>query len=150
MTDRSEHFMQLALKEAECAYQEDEIPVGAVLVKDDTVIATAHNKKESTSDPTAHAELLVIREAAIKTVNWRLTDCTLYVTKEPCIMCAGAMVNARLNKLVFGCIDERYGAVISRYQLTHDPFLNHQVAVESGILKHECENLLKKFFKLRR
>ena len=150
MTDRNEYFMQLALKEAECAYQENEIPVGAVIVKDNTVIASAHNKKESSSDPTAHAELLVIRDAAAKTGSWRLTDCTLYVTKEPCIMCAGAMLNARLNKLVLGCIDERYGAVMSRYQLTHDPFLNHQVTVEAGILKHESENLLKKFFALRR
>lgn len=150
MADRNEQFMKLALKQAESAYQNNEIPVGAVMVKDDIVIASAHNQKESSLDPTAHAELLVIREAAIKTGSWRLTDCTLYVTKEPCIMCAGAMLNARISKIVFGCLDERYGAVISRYQLTHDPYMNHQIPFQSGILKHECEILLKNFFTLRR
>jgi tRNA(adenine34) deaminase len=145
-----EYFMQLALREAEIAFAEGEVPVGAVLVTDDEVIALAHNTRESTNDPTAHAELIALRKGAIKMNNWRLTDSTLYVTKEPCVMCAGAMVNARLGRLVYGCKDERYGAVTSRYQLVHTPELNHHVRVISGILEKECADILKKFFvKLR-
>jgi tRNA(adenine34) deaminase len=145
-----EHFMRHALDEAEEAFQDGEVPVGAVLVKNGSITASAHNNKESTNDPTAHAELMVIREGAIKAGNWHLTDATLYVTKEPCVMCAGAMVNARLGKLVYGCRDERYGAVTSRYQIVFDSALNHQVKVISGVLEDECADILKKFFKLRR
>lgn len=145
-----EHFMRIALKEAESAFMEGEVPVGAVLVKDDGLIAAAHNKKEATSDPTAHAELSVIREGAIKLGNWRLSGATLYVTKEPCVMCAGAMVNARLSRLVYGCRDERFGAVNSRYQLLHDAGLNHRIRVVSGVVEEECTEILKKFFKVRR
>lgn len=145
-----EYFMRLALKEAEDAFTESEIPVGAILVKGNDVIASAHNKKEASHDPTAHAELIVIREAAIKTGNWRLSESTLYVTKEPCVMCTGAMVNARLGSLVYGCSDERYGAVRSRFQLAYDPSLNHRIAVVSGVLETECADILRRFFvKLR-
>ncbi|RJR20722.1 MAG: tRNA adenosine(34) deaminase TadA [Nitrospiraceae bacterium] len=150
MNKRDEHFMRLALKEAEAAFEKGEVPVGAVLVADENVIAVAHNSKEATGDPTAHAELLVIREGAVKVGEWRMTDATLYVTKEPCVMCAGAMINARLERLVYGCRDERFGAANSRYQLLHDPGLNHQIRVVSGVLEHECAEILKRFFRLRR
>ena len=150
MSQRDEYYMRLALEEAEAAYAKDEVPVGAVLVVDDKVIAMAHNSKEATNDPTAHAELMVIREGAMNSSEWRMAEATLYVTKEPCVMCAGAMINARLGRLVFGCKDERFGAVNSRHQLLHDPSLNHQVRVVAGVLEGECAELLKKFFKARR
>ena len=150
MTDKDDYFMRIAIEEAEAAYARDEVPVGAVLVSDDKVIAGAHNSKESTNDPTAHAELMVIRECTIKSGEWRLEGATLYVTKEPCVMCAGAMINARLGKLVYGCKDERFGAVNSRHNLLHDPALNHQVRVVSGVLEDECANILRKFFQNKR
>ena len=145
-----EYFMGLALKEAEKAFGEDEVPVGAVLVRDDEVIAFTHNRKEEHNDPTSHAELNIIREGAIKTNDWRLTHVTLYVTKEPCIMCAGAMINARLGRLVYGCRDERFGAVTSRLQLLNDTRLNHEVRVRAGVLEEECAGILSRFFKQRR
>ncbi len=145
-----DYLMGLALAEAKKAFQKGETPVGAILVLEDRIIASAHNRKESTNDPTAHAELIVMRKGAEMAHDWRLTDAVLYVTKEPCIMCAGAMINARLGKLVFGCTDDRFGAVNSRYQLLHDPGLNHRVRVLSGVLEHECADILKKFFNMRR
>ncbi len=145
------HYMQLALKEAKAASEENDVPVGALLVIENRIIASAHNKRESANDPTAHAELMVIREGAIKISNWRLTNATLYVTKEPCVMCTGAMVNARLGRLVYGCKDERYGAIASRFQLAYDPSLNHQIKVVSGVMEKECAEMLKRFFvQLRR
>ena len=142
--------MRLALKEAELAFLEGEVPVGAVLVKENRIIATAYNTKESKIDPTAHAELIVLRKGSSAIGNWRLTDTTLYVTKEPCVMCAGAMVNARLGRLVYGCNDQRHGAVVSRYQIVSDPLLNHQIEVISGVLENNCADILKRFFvKLR-
>ena len=150
MNDRDEYFMRLALEEAGEAYADGEVPVGAVLARDDQVIARTRNRKESANDPTAHAELMVIREGAEIIGDWRLSDTTLYVTKEPCVMCAGAMLNARLGRLVYGCRDERFGAVNSRYQLLHDPGLNHQVRVVSGVLEEQCTEILKEFFKSRR
>ncbi|MBI5050421.1 MAG: tRNA adenosine(34) deaminase TadA [Nitrospirae bacterium] len=150
MTYSDEYFMRLALKEAETAFIEGEVPVGAVLVREDTVIAAVHNVKEALNDPTAHAELIALRQGALAAGSWRLNDATLYVTKEPCIMCAGAMVNARLGKLVYGCKDGRYGAVASRYQIASDPVLNHQVKIISGVLEYECADVLRRFFiKLR-
>ncbi|MBI5740128.1 MAG: tRNA adenosine(34) deaminase TadA [Nitrospirae bacterium] len=149
-TVMDKHYMRLALKEAEAAFEENEVPVGAVIVIEDRIIATARNRRESACDPTAHAELMAIREGAQRTGNWRLTDATLYVTKEPCVMCAGAMVNARLGRLVYGCEDERYGAVKSRFQLAYDPNLNHTIKVVSGIMEKECADILTRFFvKLR-
>ena len=142
--------MSLALKEAEAAFDEGEVPVGAVLVKDNEVIAATHNRKEEHNDPTSHAELNIIREGALKTGDWRLTDATLYVTKEPCVMCAGAMINSRLGRLVYGCRDERFGAVTSRLQLVNDPSLNHEVRVLAGVLEEKCAEILSKFFKKRR
>ena len=143
-------FMRLALREAEQAFNEGEVPVGAVLVLNGEIIASAHNTRESGLDPTAHAEVIVMREAAQKIKNWRLTGATLYVTKEPCIMCSGAMINARLSRLVFGCSDTKGGAVASLYQLLSDKRLNHQVEVVSGMLEEDCARLLKSFFEERR
>ena len=145
-----EYFMSLALKEAEAAFNEGEVPVGAVLVMDNEVIASTHNRKEEHNDPTSHAELNIIREGALKTGDWRLTDATLYVTKEPCVMCAGAMINARLGRLVYGCRDERFGAVTSRHQLVNDPALNHEVRVLAGVMEKECAEILTRFFKQKR
>jgi tRNA(adenine34) deaminase len=150
MSINDEYFMGLALEEAQSAYEEGEVPVGALLVTEQKIIARTHNKSESTHDATAHAELLAIREGAAVSGDWRLTDTTLYVTKEPCVMCAGALLNARVGRLVYGCRDERFGAVNSRYQLLHDPLLKHQVRVVTRVLEAECAEILKKFFKMRR
>jgi len=148
--DRDEHFMNIAVKLAEEAFDNGEVPVGALLVKDETIIATAANLKETTTDPTAHAEILVIKRGSRAIGDWRLSDCTLYVTKEPCIMCAGAMINARIGRLVYGCKDERYGAVDSRFQIIFDPVLNHRIAVRSGMLADKCAEILRKFFTTKR
>ena len=142
--------MKLALEEASLAFSEGEVPVGAVLVIEDVVVARAHNTRESSKDPTAHAELAAIRSGAEKGISWRLTEATLYVTKEPCIMCAGSMVNARIARLVYGCKDEKGGAVNSLYKLLSDRRLNHQVEVVSGVLEEECAEILKRFFQERR
>jgi len=144
------YFMKLAIKEAEAAFHADEVPVGAVVVQGEAVIARTHNSREASNDPTGHAELLALRIAAWKCRNWRLSDATLYVTKEPCIMCAGAMINARLGRLVYGCRDNKGGAVDSLYTLLSDKRLNHQVEVVSGVLEEECAALLQRFFRERR
>jgi len=142
--------MRLALEEASFAFSEGEVPVGALVVINSAVMAKAHNLRERLNDPVAHAEIIALREAAHRTNNWRLTDATLYVTKEPCIMCAGAMVNARLGRLVYGCNDSKGGGVNSLYTLLTDKRLNHQVEVVSGVLEDECVLLLKRFFGERR
>ncbi|MEW6001713.1 MAG: tRNA adenosine(34) deaminase TadA [Nitrospirota bacterium] len=148
--DRDNDFMRLALEEAGLAFAEGEVPVGAVLVKDDEVIAKAHNSREKSKDPTGHAEILAFKAGTNKISNWRLTNTTLYVTKEPCIMCAGAMINARLSRLVYGCKDLKAGAVDSLYKLLSDRRLNHQVEVVSGVLEEECAEILQRFFKSKR
>ncbi|MGC2063445.1 MAG: tRNA adenosine(34) deaminase TadA, partial [Thermodesulfovibrionales bacterium] len=127
-----------------------EVPVGAVLVVDAQVIASTHNNRETSFDPTGHAEIMAIREGAQKLGRWRLSDATLYVTKEPCPMCAGAMVNARLGRLVYGCGDVKGGAVANLYHLLSDNRLNHQVEIVSGVLEDECAQQLKSFFSERR
>ena len=144
------HFMRLALEEAGLAFQEGEVPVGAILVQDNVVIAEAHNCRETVNDPTGHAEIIALKTGAAKIGSWRLTNAALYVTKEPCIMCAGAIVNARLGRLVYGCRDEKGGGVNSLYSLLSDKRLNHQVEVISGVLEEECSEVLKKFFQERR
>ncbi len=148
--ERDVYFMKLALKEACSALSEGEVPVGAILVADGTLITSAHNLRETLNDPSAHAEVIALREAARLAGNWRLNNATLYVTKEPCIMCAGTMVNARLGRLVYGCRDAKGGAVDSLYRILADKRLNHQVEVISGVLDSECAELLKIFFKDRR
>lgn len=142
--------MKLALEEAEIAFSEDEVPVGAVLVSDDEIISMAHNTRETSKDPTAHAEIIAIRKGIEKNDSWRLSNSTLYVTKEPCIMCAGAIVNSRIKRLVYGCRDEKGGAVVSLYKLLSDKRLNHQAEVVSGVLEGECAEILKRFFQERR
>ena len=144
------YFMRLALEEAKLAFQEGDVPVGAVLVENGKIISKTHNCREASNDPTGHAEILALKNGANKLGNWRLTDATLYVTKEPCIMCAGAMVNARLGRLVYGCRDEKGGAVDSLFNLLSDKRLNHQVEVVSGVLEDECAEILKRFFQERR
>jgi len=144
------HFMKIALEEAQRAFDKGEVPVGAVLVHENTVISKAHNCRETSKDPTGHAEILTLRSGTSENKRWRLTDTTLYVTKEPCIMCAGAMVIARLSRLVYGCKDEKGGAVDSLYRLLSDERLNHQIEVKSGVLEDKCQEILQRFFKLRR
>ncbi len=143
-------FMKHAMREAEDAFAEGEVPVGAVIVIGDVIIARDHNRKEALFDASAHAEMLVLRAAANKIGNWRLNSATLYVTKEPCIMCAGAIVNARVGRIVYGCKDIKGGAVHSLYQILSDKRLNHQVEVTSGVLGDESAELLKRFFQERR
>jgi len=143
-------FMRLALKEAGLAFLEGEVPVGAVVVKDGKVISSSHNLREISKDPSAHAEILAIRDATKISDSWRLTGLTLYVTKEPCIMCAGALVNSRITRLVYGCRDGKAGGVDSLYTILNDSRLNHQVEVVSGVLEDECAELLRDFFKERR
>ena len=138
--------MRLALEEAKAALAEGEVPVGAVLVSNGEIIACAHNRRENENDPTAHAEILALREGARKLGSWRLTGAALYVTKEPCPMCAGAMVNARLGGLIYGCPDIKGGAAGSLIDITGHERLNHRVNVEAGVLAEECAGLLRDFF----
>ena len=142
--------MRLALVQAERAYELDEVPIGAVLIYNGQILAAGHNKKEQTQDPTAHAEIMVIREAAEKLGHWRLTDTTLYVTLEPCPMCAGAIVQARIKNLVFGASDAKSGAVESVTKILKPNLWNHTVNVTAGILEQECSDILKKYFRLKR
>ena len=142
-----EEFMQVALKEAKKAYKKLEIPVGAVIVKNGEIIAKAHNIKEEKKDTTKHAEIIAIQEASKKLESWRLNDCELYVTLEPCPMCAGAIIQSRIKKVYIGTLDEKTGACGSVLNLFKDYKFNHNVEVEYGILKNECEEILKKFFK---
>ncbi|HBG08974.1 MAG: tRNA adenosine(34) deaminase TadA [Limnochordia bacterium] len=139
--------MSEALAEARLALAAGEVPVGAVVVLHGEVIGRGHNRRETANDPTAHAEILAIREAAGKLGSWRLTDADLYVTLEPCPMCAGAIVNARLRRLVFGAYDPKAGAVISLMNLVQDRRLNHTVEVLDGICQSECAALLQEFFR---
>ena len=129
-----EHFMRLALEEAQRAFQEDEVPIGAVIVHEDRVIAAAHNQREQLHDPTAHAEMIAITQAAESLHCWRLEGCTLYVTLEPCPMCAGAIVQARIPTVVYGAADPKAGAVRTLYKLLDDPRLNHRCQIVPGVL----------------
>ena len=145
------HHMEMALDEAALAAGEDEVPIGAVIVSTEHgVIARAHNQREQLQDPTAHAEMIAITQAAAHLRSWRLEACVLYVTLEPCPMCAGAIVNARVPRLVYGCDDPKAGAVRTLYQLCEDPKLNHRVAVTPDVLADECAELLRAFFRAQR
>ncbi len=141
-----ENFMKEALKEADKAYKKDEIPVGAIIVKDGKIIARAHNLKETKQSALAHAEILAIKKASNKLKTWRLLDCEMYVTLEPCTMCMGAIISSRLKKIYIGTLDEKTGACGSFINLQEYKY-NHVVEVETGILKNECEYILKDFFK---
>ena len=145
-----EHFMRLALAEAEAALTENEVPVGAIIVYDQRVIAAAHNQREQLRDPTAHAEMIAITQAAQALGTWRLGDCTLYVTLEPCPMCAGAIVQARVPLVVFGATDPKAGAVQTLYQLLADKRLNHQCQTVPGVLAQQCGAMLTRFFEAQR
>ncbi len=139
--------MAMALAEAQRAEALGEVPIGAVLVHDDRVIGRGHNRRETSNDPTTHAEMLAIRDAAAVLDSWRLLDTTLYVTLEPCVMCMGAIILARIPRLVFACRDPRAGAVGSIYDFSSDVRFNHRVAVTEGILEQECSALLSGFFR---
>jgi tRNA(adenine34) deaminase len=138
--------MQEALLEAAAAERIGEVPIGAVVVCGGAIIGRGHNLREASSDPTAHAEMIAIRQAAQHLGSWRLLDCTLYVTLEPCVMCMGAIILARIPRLVFGCRDPRAGAVGSIYDFSRDERFNHRVMVDEGILGAECSELLSGFF----
>ncbi|SDH83005.1 tRNA adenosine(34) deaminase TadA [Halanaerobium congolense] len=140
-------YMQMALAEARKAYQRAEVPIGAVVVCNDQVVGRGFNLREQTQDPTSHAEMIALREAAKNEASWRLEDCQLYVTLEPCPMCAGAILQSRIKRLVYGASDPKAGAVRSLYQLLDDNRFNHQVEVEAGVLEKESAQLLKDFFR---
>ena len=145
-----EQYMELALQEAQRAADKGEVPVGAVIVKDGRVIAKAHNMREHWMDATAHAEVIAIRETCAILRNWRLCGCTLYVTVEPCPMCAGAIYNSRIDTVIFGCRDSRAGAVESLFNVLSHPLLNHQPQVIGGILEDRCADAVRRFFADRR
>ena len=145
-----ETYMQFALEEAEQAMREEEVPIGAVIVHHDRVIARAHNQREQLHDPTAHAEMIAITQAAAALQSWRLEGCSLYVTLEPCAMCAGAVLQARIPQVIYGAADPKAGAVQTLYQLLGDPRLNHRCDVVAGVLAEPCAQLLSRFFQERR
>ena len=145
-----EAFMRLAYQEAQQALEEDEVPVGAVIVHGERVIASAHNQREQLRDPTAHAEMIAITQAAEALGSWRLDECLLYVTLEPCPMCAGAILQARIPWLIYGTPDPKAGAVHTLYQLLADPRLNHRCQTVSGVLAGPCGEILSRFFQHKR
>jgi tRNA(adenine34) deaminase len=147
---RDEYFMRLALREAERALEHDDVPIGAVLVHDGEVLSAAHNERELREDPTAHAEILAVREAAAALGTWRLLDTVLYVTLEPCAMCAGALVLARVPRVIYGATDPKAGAAGSVLDVLAEPRLNHRPEVAGGLLSEECGRLLRQFFAARR
>lgn len=144
------HYMRLALGEAKQALLEEEVPIGAIIVRGEQVIASAHNQREQLKDPTAHAEMVAITQAAAAVGGWRLEECTLYVTLEPCIMCSGAILQARIPLVVFGATDPKAGAVDSLFHLLSDPRLNHRCQVIPGVMAAECGEILTKFFQAQR
>jgi len=148
--EKDKHFMKAALKAAKKAWENREVPVGAVLVKDDEIISTGQNSPITLNDPTAHAEIIALREGGEKLKNYRLIDTILYVTIEPCTMCMGAIMHARVKKLVFGTFDPRAGAAGSLFDFTIENKFNHNVEVKSGILESECRELIQDFFKQKR
>ena len=145
-----DHWMKLALDEAELAMSDGEVPIGAVIVHEGRVIARAHNQREQLHDPTAHAEMIAITQAAAALGSWRLDGCTLYVTLEPCPMCAGAIVQARVPRVVYGAADPKAGAVHSLYRLLDDGRLNHRCEVIAGVMAEPCGQILSRFFQQQR
>jgi len=145
-----EYFMREALRQAQKAYDADEVPVGAVVVREDKIIARAYNQVELLKDATAHAEMLALTQAEAAVGDWRLTDCDLYVTKEPCAMCAGALVHTRIRRVIFGCADLSAGAAGSAMNLLQMPTLNHRCEIASSVLQDKCAAILQNFFRKRR
>ena len=150
MKQDHEYWMRHALAQAEKAYEAGEVPVGAVVVFNNRIIGRGYNQRERLNDPTAHAEIIAITAAANTLEDWRLNDCFLFVTKEPCPMCAGAIVNSRLKQVVFGCYDEEAGCCGSLYQLCGDPRFKTKVAVKGGVIEAECKSIIKQFFQNKR
>ena len=148
--DQDSRFMLAALQQAAAAADQDEVPVGAVIVHQGNVIARAHNQRHTLADPTAHAEMIALTQAAAYLGDWRLTGCTMYVTLEPCPMCAGALVLARIDRLVYGPADPKAGACESLYQIVSDPRLNHTIEVIGGFMAEPCRALLQEFFAAKR
>ncbi len=150
LNQNDEYYMRMAIEAAKIAEENGDVPIGAVIVKDGKIIGRAYNQREQLQDPTAHAEIIALTQAASAVENWHLDGCTIYVTLEPCPMCAGALVLARLDRLVYGCDDPKTGAVKSLYNIVTDDRLNHRLEVTSGVLADECTKLLQDFFKSRR
>jgi tRNA(adenine34) deaminase len=148
--NNDEKWMQIAINESSAAKNNDEVPVGAVIVRNGKLIAQAHNQPISLNDPTAHAEILAIKKAAKKEKNYRLVGATLYVTLEPCLMCVGALMHARLERIVFGAKNTKNGFCGSLIDITNDKQFNHRVIVDGGTLEEQCQEILKSFFRLRR
>jgi len=151
-TTKNDHvkWMKAAFREAEKAFEQDEVPIGAVVVQNGQIIGRGYNQRESLIDPTAHAEIIAITSASNTIKDWRLKDCQLYVTKEPCPMCAGALVNARINMVIFGMYDEKEGCCGSLYQLCRDNRFKHQLTVKGGIMEDACTLIIQEFFKKQR
>jgi len=145
-----QYWMNKAIEAAKAAFERDEVPVGAAVVQGDALLALSGNQTIADCDPTAHAEINALRQAAVRLGNHRLTEASLYVTLEPCAMCIGAMIQARIKRLVFGAFDQRSGAVVSVFNIAEEPSLNHRIAYEGGVLKADCAQLLKDFFRARR
>lgn len=150
METRDETYMAIALEEARLAFDEGEVPIGAVVVCDGEVVARAHNRRETDADPSAHAEFAAMVAASQALERWRLTGCTVYVTLKPCLMCAGLMVNSRIDRCVYGAPDPKGGALGTLYDVSHDPRLNHEFEVTAGVCADECAELLRTFFRARR
>jgi tRNA(adenine34) deaminase len=151
-TTKNDHvkWMKVAFREAEKAFEQDEVPIGAVVVQNGQIIGRGYNQCESLIDPTAHAEIIAITSASNTIKDWRLKDCRLYVTKEPCPMCAGALINARINMVIFGMYDEKEGCCGSLYQLCRDNRFKHQLTVKGGIMEDACTLMIQEFFKKQR
>ena len=152
MTQIKEHekWMKLAFREAEKAFKKDEVPIGAVVIQKGKIIGRGYNQSENLNDPTAHAEIIAISSAANTIKNWCLGGCSLYVTKEPCPMCAGALINSRIDMVIFGMYDEKEGCCGSLYQLCRDPRFKHQLAVKGGVMEASCRLIVLEFFKKHR
>ncbi|MHC4194951.1 MAG: tRNA adenosine(34) deaminase TadA [Planctomycetota bacterium] len=148
--ETDERFMRVAIESAKIAEDNGDVPIGAVVIHEGQIIAKAYNQRELLNDPTAHAEIIALTQAAAALESWRLHDCTMYVTLEPCPMCAGALVLARMDRLVYGCDDPKTGACRSLYNIVQDERLNHRLDVTSGVLEEECSKLLQDFFQFRR
>jgi tRNA(adenine34) deaminase len=148
--NKDEQFMKLAIEQAKIAEENGDVPIGAVIVREGQIIGKAYNQREQLQDPTAHAEIIALTQAAAALENWHLNGCTMYVTLEPCPMCAGALVLARIDRLVYGCDDPKTGACGSLYNIVQDERLNHRIEVTSGVLADECSQLLQQFFQKKR
>lgn len=150
MNIEHEHYMRIALEEAQLAYDKREVPVGAIVVHEDVIIGRGHNLRETTQNPTTHAEMIAIEQASAHLKSFRLEDCTMYITLEPCVMCSGAIVLSRVARVVYGASDSKGGTAGSLMNLLEEPRFNHRVSVTRGILQSECSHMLKSFFRLLR